>query len=262
MPLASRGFARTLPLPLLLILTLTAGACGVLGKPPAGDSETDRQAETLAIAIEYPRQSDAAGLARAALSVWSDGPRNLAILEMTDLHPSSPTEPAARLTIRIHEPAHRSDGFGDEDSPALDACYMLEYLMPSSSLLGKPERIACPSGAKPITPPPAPPVPHLPAHAARTLAKVLRSLPTSPTRAQASQALRAAFPPPAYGDAIVDGKRVAMAVGMTGGDVVRDCVIELRTGRRVEQVHPDPITLQPGEMGCTAEQATDPVTTH
>jgi hypothetical protein len=129
-------------------------ASAVAGCGSAGTRDTDRQAGVLAEAISYPRQHDAAGFARAALATSLGRSGHLAILEASDLHQDSYADPGARLVIRIHVPAHEASGFGDESSRAIDACYRVEYLLPSSALAGDPRRLDCPADAVPITPPP------------------------------------------------------------------------------------------------------------
>lgn len=237
----------------------------VAGCATADTSATDRQAHIIGLAIELPRSADANGLARNALAAWKGAPNELAVLEATDLHPTSTSEPAARLVIRIHTAAHQSNGeFGDGDRPARDACYRLEYLMPSSSEVGEPVSVDCPAGATAYAPPSAAPEPHLPADAATRLAKVLAGLPAHPTSAQALAAVRRGFPAPHIIVTVeVDGDRVAVAAGVRHPNGPDDCAIELRTGRRIASYSPeDPVVLMPGESGCVADLAIHPVLTH
>jgi hypothetical protein len=226
------------------------------------DAHADRQAGIIATAMSYPRQADANGLARAALALWRGQPNELSILEAMDLHPSSNTEPAARVVIRIHVAAHTSTGFGDASSPAHDDCYRLDFLMPSSSEVGGPVRIDCPPGAPALDIPPAPPEPHLPTDAQARMAKILHGLPLHPSTSQVIASLRIAFPSHAVEvSAEVIGDRVAVAAGITHLSDV-ECVVALRTGARGEAIYPDPRTLMPGEDGCRADVAIHPVTTH
>lgn len=223
---------------------------------------TDRQANIIGIAISYPRQSDANGLARAALTDWKGTPNTLSILEATDLHPASANEPAARLVIRIGVPPHTSTGFGDAARAAYDVCYQLQYEMPSSSQIGNAVRIDCTAGAPAITPPPAPPVPHLPPDATERLTRILQTLPPHPTPAAVTRALREAFPSDTVTlDSEILGNQLAVAAGVPHPNGA-DCALMLRTGRRIQTIHPAPTTLMPGESGCVADLAIHPVMTH
>ncbi|MGN6724274.1 MAG: hypothetical protein ACTHJM_16820 [Marmoricola sp.] len=245
-----------------LVCGTFALAVGLSGCASSHDTGTDRQAHIIALAMSYPRQSDANGLARAALALWRGAPNQLAILESTDLSPSTASQPAARVVIRIHVPMTENTGFGDASQPAHDACYRLDFLMPSSSLQGEPQRIDCPPGARPITLPPAPPEPHLPADASTRLARSLETLPEHPSLIEAITALRRSFPSmDVRVSAEVVGDRVAVAAGIAHLNDV-ECVVALRTGHHVEAIYPDPRTLMPGESGCVADQAIHPITTH
>jgi hypothetical protein len=245
---------RSLPAVAVVALTSGVAGCGAAGTSATGTSATDRQADVLADAIAYPRQHDAVGFARAALATTLGRSGTLAILEASDLDPGSATDPAALLVIRIHVPAHVSEGFGDESTAPFDACYRIQYELPSSALAGDPERLDCPAGAVPVTPAPPPPAPDLPPHASVLLARVLRSLPPSPTEAAAEAALRSVFSPEVRVDALVQHGQVAVAAGVGSAEQIR-CRVAVRIRDRVHRVLPQPESLLPGEVGCSAALA-------
>lgn len=227
----------------------------------ADTAHADRQAGIIALATSMPRQTDANGLARAMLSDWRGEPNQLSVLGATDLHPTTSTEPAARLLIRITVAAHPSTGVFDDGHPAYDLCYRLDYVMPSSSLVGDPMRTDCPAGAVAITPPPAPPVAHLPADTEARLTRILNTLPAHPGTAMVSSALRAAFGSEVAVDSEIVAGRVAVAAGIAHPNGA-ECVILMRIGHRIESIHPSPVVLMPGESGCVADLAIHPIVTH
>ncbi|MEV4314121.1 hypothetical protein [Actinocrispum sp. NPDC049592] len=112
-----------------------------------GNDETDRQAATLADAISFPRQSSAAGFARAALAAWKSDSA-LSVLEMTELDASKQEDPLAHLVIRIHRDA---DDAGPRHHDELNACYGMDFNY--WGIIGKPDRTGCPENAVPINPP-------------------------------------------------------------------------------------------------------------
>ncbi|MBO0843008.1 MAG: hypothetical protein J2O46_07465 [Nocardioides sp.] len=222
-------------------------ACGT-----AGSIETDRQADVLATAISYPRQHDAAGLARAALNTTLGRSGNFAVIEATDLHADSYSDPAVRLVIRIHVPATHVIGMNDigHEHKAYDACYRMEFLMPSSAVRDQPERVDCPAGAAPIAPPPAPPRPELPKGTSAALTKVLTHLPPAPSQAQAEAATRAVLPSQVRVTALVDGRRIVITAAVGSGEET-DCLIVVRdNGRLYEPQGPTYEDLM--EHGCRA----------
>ena len=248
----SRLLPRLLRPAAVALVAASAVACGP-GQP--GDAATDREAGTLALAIAYPRQVDAEGFARAALDTRLGRSGRLAILEASDLDARSDADPSARLVIRIHVPAHHSTSFGGGASTAaFDACYRMEYTLPSSALVGDPERIGCPHDAVPITPAPPPAPPHLPANTSAVLVRVLRRLPPDPTRAGTVAALRSALLSDVEVDVLVESERIAVAAGV-GSAGQLECRVAVRAGDRVRAVAPRAESLLPGEIGCRAEVA-------
>jgi hypothetical protein len=233
----------------IAVLAIGTGALAWREATTPGSDETDRQATVLADAIAYPRQDDAAGFARAALSTTLGRSGTLAILEATD---TSGSESTSRLVIRIHVPEHQSMGFGDRSTPAYNACYRLEYRQPVSELVEPPDRIRCPSGATPLVPPPPPPGPTLPADTADVLTTLLGDLPAGPTEASVGRELRASLPAAVRVSAAVRGRDVAVAAGIGSGEDV-DCLVAARIDGRVSEAYaPDRMQLMPGEAGCTA----------
>src|SRR6185295_13667428 len=158
---------------------VTAGAAVLLTACAEGDAETDRQSHTLADAISYPHQADAAGFARAALATRLGQSPTFSLLEITDLPHKDRKDAYARLVWRIRGNA--------------DACYRVEfnYYEPSSG----PSRITCPDHAVAITPPPLPDR-HIPPEFTPALESVLRNLGPTPLRQDVEAALAKGLPTP------------------------------------------------------------------
>ena len=214
-------------------------ACAAL-PTAAGTAETDRQSQTLADAISYPRQEDAAGFARAALATTLGKTPSFSVLEATDLPHSATTDPMARLVWRIHyftTPA----GPGDDPEPA-DACYRVEftYYGPSSG----PSRIDCPARAVPITPPPLPKR-NIPDDYEPALKSVLGKLPAHPSEEQVKAALAAGLPKPKVDPETklanvpplvtieVRGADVGVAVFARIDVEAKDCMLGHRVGGKI-----------------------------
>ncbi|WP_166659456.1 hypothetical protein [Labedaea rhizosphaerae] len=216
---------------------LLTASCGAVST--AGNQETDRQSQTLADAISYPRQENAAAFARAALATTLGKTPSFSVLEATDLPHTSLSEPMARLVWRIHHDATHS-GYGDE--PELDACYRVEfdYYGPSSG----PTRVTCPAGATPITPPPLPGR-DIPSTYAPALKSVLGKLPDRPTEADVRAALTAGLPKPVVNPETglanvppqvfveVRGVDVGVALFARTGVESKDCMMGHRVGGTV-----------------------------
>lgn len=130
------------------VLAVATAMAAVSSCASSGTAETDRQAQTLADAISWPRQHSAAGFARAALATTLGRSTAFAVLEMKDLHAPTLTDPLAHLVIRLHYPP--TDGkFGRTDEVL--ACYRMHFNY--HGIIGAPESIKCPENALPITPP-------------------------------------------------------------------------------------------------------------
>lgn len=166
---------------------LLLAACGIF-ESATGDAETDRQSTTLADAISYPRQPDAAGLARAALATTLGRSDSFSVLEARDLAHSAADDPFAHLVWRIH----RAAGTGWDTTPAFDACYAVEFNYYGPTAV---DRTTCPANAAPITPAPLPRR-DIPPDYAPALEVLLGKLPTTPSDADVRTALATGLPAP------------------------------------------------------------------
>lgn len=182
-----------------------------------GDAETDRQAETLATAISYPRQPDAAGFARAALATTLGKSGNFAVLLAREVpHGVDVAERTAQLMIRIHQPALEPSGFFGRSRPARDVCYEMNFNY--HGIMGRPARTGCPKDATPYTPPPLPVRWKVPPDAGAKLVALLRGLPSAPVQEEVLAAVREEIGVPQADPADKDpweGARVVVA----GADV-------------------------------------------
>jgi hypothetical protein len=236
---------------------LVLAACGAT----SGDAETDRQSSTLAEAISYPRQPDAAGLARAALETTLGKSPDFNVLEAKDLDHKAPLDPMAHLVWRIHRPADESTL---HKTPAFDACYTVEfnYYGPSSG----PSRSTCPANAVPLKPAPLPRR-DIPPDINPALEAVLGKLPASLTEADVRDALATGLPkPPVDPQTGLAGVPVQVFVQVKGVDVGvalfartgvgdKDCVLGNRVGGAVKVWSLNWRDLGPLEKSCSAEAA-------
>lgn len=130
----------------VLAVSLLAAGCG------AGTDETDRQVETLATAISWPRQRSAEGFARAALATQlGQQSDSFSVLEATDFDVADLSERNAYLVVRIHDDG--SDVGWKEIDP-VTVCYGLDFNY--YGIIDTPEEVDCPEDARPITYEPAP----------------------------------------------------------------------------------------------------------
>lgn len=131
---------------------LVVGASLLAGCARAGTDETDRQVETLATAISWPRQNSAEGFARAALNTPLGQGNAFSVLEVTDFDPAELTERMAHLVVRLHSPGFQ--GKFSETDP-VTVCYGMDFNY--YGIMDPPEEVDCPPDAYPITfePPPA-----------------------------------------------------------------------------------------------------------
>lgn len=250
-------------LPLCRVVTascagLLLASCGIAA---AGDEETDRQSQTLADAISYPRQPDAAGFARAALATRLGKSGSFSVLEAKDLEHKRPEDPMARLVWRIHRDAVDTAW---NTTPAFDACYSVEFNYYEAS--SGPSRITCPENAAAITPPPLPrrdiPPDYTPALEA-TLAK----LPATPSEADVRAALATGLPAPAVDPETkltaippqifvqIKGADVGVALFASTGAGGKDCMMGRRVGGAVKVWSLNWRDLGPLEKSCSAEAA-------
>ncbi|GAA2796431.1 hypothetical protein [Crossiella cryophila] len=240
-----------------LLLALTACA-------HPGTTETDRQADTLATAIGYPRQSDAAGFARAALATSLGRSADFAVLVAREVpHGLDPMEQTAHLVIRIHEDAREPSGIFGSRKPALDACYELNFNY--YGIIGKPERTPCPKDAKPYTPPPLPVYWKLPPDAGDKLMALLRGLPAAPVAEDVVATMRKELAVPAPGSpeapfqgvqAKVVGADVGVAAWSGRGESL-NCVMAVRKAGNVRTYGLSWRETRTGEggPGCSPETA-------
>jgi hypothetical protein len=237
-------------------------ACGA----PAGNDNTDRESRTLAEAIGYPRQDDAAGLVRALLATQLGKSDDFSVLEATDLDHHAPTDPMARLVWRLHENAYDAPYAGvAKHVPAVDACYRVEfdYYGPVS----QPSRITCPNNAVRLPPPPPVARHDIPPNMAPALETTLGALPTTPTEADVRAALATGLPtPPVDADTglarvppqifvRVKGSDVGVALFARLGADSKDCVQGHRVGGSVLVWTLTARDLGPLEKPCSAEAA-------
>ncbi|TVT36344.1 hypothetical protein FNH05_25740 [Amycolatopsis rhizosphaerae] len=250
MVLLSRGVAAVCA---ALLLT----SCGAVA---AGHAETDRQSVTLAHAISYPRQADAAGFARAALATPLGRSGNFSVLEAKDLdHKGS--RAMARLVWRIHRDA--SEG-GWTRVEAFDACYRVEFTDDEVSY--GPTRITCPDNAVAITPPPLPRR-DIPPEFVPALETTLAKLPRTPTEADVRAALATGLPTPPVDPEThlaaippeisvqVNGSDVGVALFARIGVEEKDCTMGRRVGGVVTVWGLSWRDLGPREKPCTPQAA-------
>jgi hypothetical protein len=171
----------------LLGAGLLLASCGIF-ESVLGDAETDRQSTTLSDAISYPRQSDAAGFARAALATSLGRSDSFSVLEARDLDHSAAEDPFAHLVWRIH----RAAGTGWDTTPAFDACYAVEFNYYGTTSL---DRTTCPANAVAITPAPLPRR-DIPSDFVPALETLLGKLPATPSDADVRAALATGLPAP------------------------------------------------------------------
>jgi hypothetical protein len=225
-----------------------------------GDEETDRQATVLADAIGYPRQSSAAGLARAALATPLGKSPSFSLIEATDLPGGTPSEPMAHLVFRIHREGGQT---GWKKIEPLTACYGASF--DYYGVIGAPERISCPVDAVAITPPPVPRR-EIPVGYDSVLKSTLAALPLSLSSADVLTALGRDLPAPPVDpstglvgvvpavEAAVTGVDVAVAVHIKDGDEI-DCLFGTRVGGVVEAWSPSRKQVRPGELSCSPATA-------
>ncbi|MEV6229153.1 hypothetical protein AB0L88_14905 [Saccharopolyspora shandongensis] len=254
-------------IPLRRIVTISCAglllaSCGIDGgDSAAGDAETDRQSETLALAISYPRQADAAGFARAALATSLGESGDFSVLEATDLDHKGPGNPMARLVWRIHR--NKIDS-GWKHTPAFDACYSVEFNYDGVS--SGPSRIICPESATAITPPPLPRR-DIPSDFAPALETTLGALPATPSEEDVRAALATGLPtPPVAPETGLAGIPPQIFVQVKGSDVGvalfarigvgdEDCMLGHRVGGAVKVWSLNWRDLGPRETPCSAETA-------
>lgn len=175
----------------------------------------------------------------------------------------------ARFVLRIsaHAPSRSGSlgrmGWAEGDWSGCFAFRVRPFFQWSAT---KPKNVICPSA--PASPPSSPlPEPRLPADTADRLSAVL----SAATATSLAGDLKAAFPDgsvrhdPVTGahltrDSGAEGAVLGVAVGVSG---TTDCLVGKRDADGSVHVwHPENVTLQSGEAGCTLSNALHPVTTH
>nr|WP_052478670.1 hypothetical protein [Kibdelosporangium sp. MJ126-NF4]CEL19895.1 hypothetical protein [Kibdelosporangium sp. MJ126-NF4]CTQ97119.1 hypothetical protein [Kibdelosporangium sp. MJ126-NF4] len=246
-------------------LGLLLASCGaVSGSSAAGNAETDRQSRTLADAIAYPRQENAAGFARAALATNLGKTSSFTVLEAIDLTHAGPQDPMARLVWRIHHDAVDNPGI---TSPAIDACYSVAFNYYEAS--AGPDRVTCPENAVPYVPPPLPRR-DIPQDFAPALEATLGKLPASPSDADVQAALAAGLPQPPVDSQTglagippqvfvhVKGADVGVALFARTGADSKDCMMGRRLGGEVKVWSLNHRDLSMLEKSCSGEAALTP----
>ncbi|ERK69768.1 hypothetical protein [Leifsonia aquatica] len=176
----------------------------------------------------------------------------------------------ARFVLRIsaHVPAHSSSSFGGASwsEGVWSGCYAFQVFAFFEWRPTGVDEVGClPS---PPSPPPSPaPVPALPDDTETRLTAVL----SAATRAGLANDLEKAFPDGSVRSDEVTGARLTRDSGAEG-DVLgaavgiagtKDCLVGTRDADGTVHVrHPQNVTLEPGEAGCTLSNALHPVTTH
>jgi hypothetical protein len=240
---------------------LLASCTTATGSSAAGDAETDRQSRTLADAIVYPHQADAAGLARAVLDTNLGKTKNFSVLEFKDLPHTRNEDPMSHLVWRIHRDA---DPNSMDSSKAMDACYSVDFNYWEAT--SGPSRIDCPKDAAAVTPAPL---------AKRSITSdfnpaleaALGKLPATPSEADVRAALTAGLPAPQVDPETklasippdifvqVKGADVGVALFARIGTDDKDCVLGRRVGGAVKVWSLNWRDLGPLEKPCNAEAA-------
>lgn len=248
--------ARARPLCVRLIafaLIATLASCS------PGNAQTDKVATTVADAISSPRQGSADGLVRAALGATEN--QDFTVLEAEDLDADKIDDPLARLVFRVHLPATLS-GFISADP--VTACYEAEFNY--YGVIGSPDRIRCPAGARAIVPPPIAPKPKIviPQGFDSTLAELLAALPPRPSEEYVMAQVTEGLPVPAINpESGLQDLPPVVETAVIGADVgvslrepdTRDCLLGTRLGGQVKVGRPSRVQLQPGELSCDPQTA-------
>lgn len=246
----------------LAAAVLVAGAVTYAVTRPEGNGNTDDKARQVADRIGYPRGTDGNAYARAALEGNTD-PKYFAVLEITDSPTDDPQKVRASLLFRVHDP-----GTSESQQPwrlweedPVTACYRADFNY-YGVIGGGPDRVTCPAGARPITPPPAQRT-GVPENYLAAFETILAALPPAPTPDEVLAALRAKLPPmpvdertklpwaePRLDAFVKDGNVGVIAAG--GGSCLNG--VRLADGT-VAAWYPPRVQTQPGEFGCAGQSA-------
>ncbi|WP_051277401.1 hypothetical protein [Marmoricola sp. URHB0036] len=219
------------------VLMLGGVSACAIGGPPRAD-ETDPIAQIVALAIDFPRQDDATGYARAAASTRAGQDGRLAVVQVGEKH----------IVVRVHLEAYddtTSFSFVDRYEPEVFTCYDFEV---GVSGVSAPERRSCPAGAAPVHLPPPPPETEIPVGADGVVRSVLRH---ASSEADAVAAVRRGLRPPTAG-ALAPEVRAAVHGADIGISVRGDdgCLLGSRVGGKALVWRPSWVQVQPGELSC------------
>ncbi|MGC5167200.1 hypothetical protein [Luteimicrobium sp. DT211] len=172
------------------------------------------------------------------------------------------TDDGARieLAVAVRVPAVPAQAvFGKERTAgSVRVCWRL-VVRPGADVADR-ERILCPEGAPTAAPSPTP-LPTFPADGEADVRAALEALPERTGEEAAQRALAARFPAPLTVRVARSGDELVAAVGLSS---TRDCVVGVRPdgGKARTYTGFDPVTLAPGEVGCSPSLYLAPVTTH
>lgn len=216
--------------------------------------ETRRVVDVVSRAISAPRQDSAAGFARAADRTTAAEDGRLAVIGMDDLDPEELEDPLARLTFRVHL-AGSGEGLGTRAD--VTACYVADFSR--YGVIGSPRQVDCPAHAAAVSVPPAPAVPVVPAGAEARVRAALRAAagPASPDelRAEILRRVSALVTDPAPSqppDVTVTVQGADVGAALAGA---HDCLLARRVAGTVEAWRPPSVTVEPGELSCSAGTA-------
>lgn len=238
------GMRPVLAAGLLSTVALSLVGCSMVHE---GSAETDRIAETVAVAISYPHQSSAEGFARASWATAAGQDGRLEVIGVEELEADDPTDPIARLLWRVHVAGSES---GWVTSDPVTACY--EAVFTRHGNVGEPSRRRCPAAATPVVPTPLVPTPEprIPDGAGRALEAVLTALGPTVTTDQVAASLREAIP---AGEpeptTLVEVRGADVGVSLSEGPG-RSCLLGARVDGRVLVWQPALVQVQPGELTC------------
>jgi hypothetical protein len=221
-----------------LLVAVLVCVTGCAGGGPAPDRDADHVAQVVALAIDFPRQDDAVGYARAAADTRAARDGRLAVVGVS----------ASRLVLRVHFDAYEDDTSFTlrRHVPAVTTCYDVAV---SVSGTGDPVRRTCPAHAAPVHLPPPPPVRVVPQGADAVVRAALRRRSGGAERVEA--AVRSGLPAPARGTLAPEVRVAAqgsdVGVSVSGQD---GCLLGSRVDGEVLVWRPSRVQVQPGELSC------------
>ncbi|MFP3464032.1 hypothetical protein [Leifsonia sp. SIMBA_070] len=268
----SRGRVGWALLAAVVLVTGLAGCVPAFATPDGRAHDAARSgADRLAKAVDdsRPRNVLASDLAYEYAqpgSRWQQAPGTNETLSAEAISWEGQTRDPGGAYFVLRISAHADGGGWGRSSGDWSGCFAFRahafFAWQATSV----REVVCPPGT-PTAPPSPLPAPALPADAADRLSSVLASATANNLAAQ----LAAAFPDgsvrsdPVSGahltrDSGAEGSVLAAAVGISG---TTDCKVGTRSADgRVQVWHPQNVTLQRGEAGCTISNALHPVTTH